>query len=69
MGTVKPTPYDEAVKTMKAALNNGANIWNGGEFYGPPDANSLQLLNYYFTKYPEDKNKVVLNIKGGSRKD
>lgn len=32
---------------------------------GPPDANSLQLLNKYFTKYPEDADKVVLSIKGG----
>lgn len=33
--------------------------------YGPPDANSLQLLHAYFTKYPEDADKVVLSIKGG----
>lgn len=50
---------------MKAALNTGANFWNGGEFYGPPTSNSLQLLNRYFTKYPEDAEKVLLNIKGG----
>ena len=55
---------EEAVKAMKAALESGANFWNGGDFYGPPNANSLQLLNYYFTKYPEDKNRVSLCIKG-----
>ena len=33
--------------------------------YGPPDANSLQLLHAYFSKYPEDAEKVVLSIKGG----
>ena len=33
-------------------------------FYGPPDANSLQLLKWYFTEYPEDASKVVLSIKG-----
>jgi pyridoxine 4-dehydrogenase len=49
---------------MKAALDNGSNLWNGGEFYGPPNANSLQLLNHYFTKYPEDKDKVYLSMKG-----
>jgi pyridoxine 4-dehydrogenase len=59
-----PTPYDEAVKVMKAALEKGANFWNGGEFYGPPNANSLQLLNHYFTKYPADKDKVAISIKG-----
>ncbi|KAI4151220.1 MAG: hypothetical protein LQ340_003628 [Diploschistes diacapsis] len=49
---------------MREALRLGANFWNGGEFYGPPDANSLQLLNRYFTQYPEDADKVVLSIKG-----
>ena len=51
---------------MKAALNSGANLWNAGELYGTPDANSLHLLNRYFTKYPEDANKVVLCIKGAT---
>jgi pyridoxine 4-dehydrogenase len=50
---------------MKTALAHGANFWNAGEFYGPPDANSCQLLKAYFEKYPEDADKVVLSIKGG----
>ena len=50
---------------MRAALSTNYNLWDGGEFYGPPDANSRALLNRYFTKYPEDADKVVLNIKGG----
>jgi pyridoxine 4-dehydrogenase len=37
---------------------------NGGEFYGPPDNNSLTLLNKYYEKYPEDQAKIVLNVKG-----
>ena len=49
---------------MKAALESGGNFWNGGDFYGPPDQNSLQLLNAYFTKYPEDASKVSLCMKG-----
>lgn len=49
---------------MKAALENGANFWNAGTFYGPPHANSLHLLRYYFTKYPEDVPRVVLSVKG-----
>lgn len=49
---------------MKAALGQGSNFWNGGIFYGTPDANSLHVLKYYFTKYPEDADKVVLSIKG-----
>lgn len=33
-------------------------------FYGPPTANSLHLLKWYFTEYPADAEKVVLSIKG-----
>jgi pyridoxine 4-dehydrogenase len=50
---------------MKAALESGANFWNGGELYGPKNANSLHLLHDYFARYPEDADKVVLSIKGG----
>jgi len=50
---------------MRASLETGANFWNGGDFYGPPERNSLHLLNEYFAKYPEDAKKVVLCIKGG----
>ncbi|KAI1455540.1 NADP-dependent oxidoreductase domain-containing protein [Annulohypoxylon moriforme] len=57
-------PYEEGIKPMKAALDNGANFWNAGTFYGPPDANSLHLLKYYFTKYPSDASRVVISVKG-----
>jgi pyridoxine 4-dehydrogenase len=50
---------------MKTALANGANVWNGADFYGTPEANSLHLLNRYFTAYPEDADKVVICIKSG----
>lgn len=49
---------------MRASLKHGANFWNGGQFYGPPEYNSLVLLERYFAKYPEDADKVVLSIKG-----
>lgn len=49
---------------MKAALEAGANFWNGGIFYGTPTSNSLHILKHYFTEYPEDAAKVVLSIKG-----
>ena len=52
-----PVPYDQAFAAMRTALAKGANLWNGGEIYGPPDANSLQLLHAYFEKYPEDAEK------------
>ncbi|KAK4110181.1 Aldo/keto reductase [Canariomyces notabilis] len=60
-----PPPQEQAFETMRAALKNGCNFWNGGEFYGPPEYNSLVLLERYFEKYPEDADKVVLSIKGG----
>lgn len=50
---------------MHAALKNGLNFWNAGEFYGTPEYNSLHLLERYFAKYPEDADKVVLSVKGG----
>ncbi|KAL8744625.1 MAG: hypothetical protein Q9190_003153 [Brigantiaea leucoxantha] len=59
-----PIPDDQAFVTLRAALAAGCNMWNGGEFYGSSEANSLTLLNRYFTKYPEDASKVVLSIKG-----
>ena len=49
---------------MKAALQSGSNFWNGGELYGPSNANSLHLLHAYFSLYPLDASEVVLSIKG-----
>jgi pyridoxine 4-dehydrogenase len=59
-----PLDYSTASQTMKAALQQGANLWNGGMHYGNPDANSLHLLKHYFTTHPSDADKVVLCIKG-----
>ncbi|KAI9890190.1 MAG: Pyridoxine 4-dehydrogenase [Vezdaea aestivalis] len=60
-----PVPVDDSVKAMKAAFEEGCTYFNAGEFYGTPEYNSLHILKAYFTKYPEDAEKVVLNIKGG----
>lgn len=49
---------------MKAAVDNGSNHWNGGDFYGPADFNSMTLVKAYFEKYPEDASKVQIIIKG-----
>jgi pyridoxine 4-dehydrogenase len=59
-----PCPTEQAIATLRAALANGANFWNGGEIYGKPDYNSMTILNKYFEQYPEDADKVVLSIKG-----
>lgn len=61
----KDISNDQAVSTMRTALESGCNLWNGGVFYGTPDNNSLTRLIHYYAKYPEDAERVVLNIKGG----
>ena len=58
---------EQAFASMRAALTASSNLWNGGEFYGPPENNSLTLLKKYYAKYPEDAEKVVLNVKGATR--
>jgi pyridoxine 4-dehydrogenase len=60
-----PAPEEQAFQALKASLAAGCNFWNAGEFYGTPENNSLTLLEKYFTKYPEDAERVVLSIKGG----
>ncbi|KAF2120485.1 NADP-dependent oxidoreductase domain-containing protein [Lophiotrema nucula] len=60
-----PINQEGAFEAMRSALSNGAVFWNGGEIYGTAERNSLHLLNEYFTKYPEDADKVLLSIKGG----
>ncbi|KAL4979650.1 NADP-dependent oxidoreductase domain-containing protein [Aspergillus desertorum] len=60
-----PPPQEQAFATLRAAIANGCYCWNGADFYGTPDYNSLVLLERYFEKYPEDADKVVLSIKGG----
>ncbi|KAF2832824.1 Aldo/keto reductase [Ophiobolus disseminans] len=62
---MSPPPQAQSFEAMRTALSLGASNWNGGELYGSPERNSLHLLNEYFTKYPEDAEKVVLSIKGG----
>jgi pyridoxine 4-dehydrogenase len=60
-----PSSDEVSFKVLKAALANGANVWNGADFYGTPDNNFLHLMNRYFTTYPEDAEKVVLCNKSG----
>lgn len=62
-----PPPKEQCFETLNTALELGSNFWNGGEIYGTPEYNSLHLLNEYFTKYPENADKVVLSIKGGMK--
>ncbi|KAI9667737.1 MAG: hypothetical protein M1821_000554 [Bathelium mastoideum] len=61
----KPMPDNEAFEVLKAALAAGVNVWNGADFYGTPENNSLHLLARYFARYPEDAERTVVCIKSG----
>ncbi|KAH7328930.1 NADP-dependent oxidoreductase domain-containing protein [Stachybotrys elegans] len=61
-----PPPLEQAIETLKAAYNKGSYLWNGAEFYGTPEYNSMTIIRHYFEKYPEDAEKVVIIIKGGA---
>ncbi|EKJ67985.1 hypothetical protein NXS19_011866 [Fusarium pseudograminearum] len=63
--TARPLPDETTFTAIRTALDAGCNWLNGGEFYGPPDANSLALIRRYLEKYPEDADRIVLTIKGG----
>ncbi|KAF5665777.1 putative pyridoxine 4-dehydrogenase [Fusarium heterosporum] len=63
--TARPLPDETTFAAIRTALDVGCNWLNGGEFYGPPDANSLALIRRYLEKYPEDADRIVLTIKGG----
>ncbi|KAJ5698533.1 pyridoxal reductase (AKR8) [Penicillium macrosclerotiorum] len=60
-----PPAQEVCFGSLNKTLELGANFWNGGELYGTPDYNSMHLLNKYFTKFPENAEKVVLSVKGG----
>ncbi|KAK8096479.1 hypothetical protein PG999_012423 [Apiospora kogelbergensis] len=56
---------DQAFEALDAALEQGCNFWNGGEFYGPPDNNSLVLLEKYLAARPAGTaDRIVLSVKG-----
>lgn len=60
-----PPSREECFDLMNTALSTGATFWNGGEFYGTPQRNSLHLLGEYFERHPQNAHKVVLSMKGG----
>jgi pyridoxine 4-dehydrogenase len=52
---------------MKAAVDNGATLWNSGSFYCPQDKPyaNLLLIKRFFEKYPDYSKKVFVSVKGG----
>ena len=67
--TWKPEPMnpDDAADMIHYVVSKyGVKFLNGGEFYGPDNAN-LKAFQRYFEKYNSPKNKeLVVSIKGGS---
>lgn len=61
-----PVPDPQAFSTLTTALANNITFWNGGELYGAPTANSLHLLNRFFTAHPSAASRVCLSLKGGA---
>ncbi|KAB5542786.1 NADP-dependent oxidoreductase domain-containing protein [Coniochaeta sp. 2T2.1] len=59
-----PVPVEQAIQTMRAALECGCTFWNAGEHYGTPEWNTQTLLAEYFRRYPEDAQNIVLSVKG-----
>ncbi|KAH3670757.1 hypothetical protein OGAPHI_001273 [Ogataea philodendri] len=71
----KPIPYEQAFAAINNAIADGVTFLNGGEFYGinvfNPDPTvekkpyeNLKLIKAYFEKYPENRSKVTVSIKG-----
>ncbi|KAG7745157.1 hypothetical protein KL932_000187 [Ogataea haglerorum] len=71
----EPVPREQAFAAINNAIKDGVSLLNGGEFYGPnffnPDPTvekrpfeNLKLLQAYFAKYPENRSKVSVCIKG-----
>ncbi|ORY79425.1 NADP-dependent oxidoreductase domain-containing protein [Protomyces lactucae-debilis] len=59
------TPDAKAFSLLRKAIDEGCTFWNLGEFYGMPEPTlNLQLFKRYFEKYPEDRSKVFLSVKG-----
>uniref|UniRef100_A0A093UVV9 Protein qutG n=1 Tax=Talaromyces marneffei PM1 TaxID=1077442 RepID=A0A093UVV9_TALMA len=64
---IAPLPDSQTFPILKAALSAGMTVWNGADFYGTSENNSLHLINRYLTAHPEDADKFVLCIKSGLR--
>ncbi|KAI9825578.1 MAG: Pyridoxine 4-dehydrogenase [Phylliscum demangeonii] len=64
-----PVPQEQAFQAMKAAMKAGATCWDGADFYGTPEYNTLHLMNRYFSEHPDEADQVVLSIKGALRSD
>ncbi|VEU23220.1 DEKNAAC104355 [Brettanomyces naardenensis] len=62
----KPISKQQCFDVINAAVNEGVTFFNTGEFYGGP-ANpygNMELFKEYLEKYPENRSKMVISVKG-----
>ncbi|KAL6401080.1 Pyridoxal reductase [Ilyonectria robusta] len=62
----RPAAYDQVFAAMRAALANKTTYWNGREFYGTPEVNSMTLPRAYLEKCPDDADTFIFYIKGSA---
>ncbi|VEU24159.1 DEKNAAC105407 [Brettanomyces naardenensis] len=62
---IEPQKFFDAINV---ALDEGVTFFNSGEFYGPNDDRllNLELLRDYFKKYPSNRSKMTVSVKGCS---
>ncbi|KAI3406880.2 hypothetical protein KGF56_000172 [Candida oxycetoniae] len=63
-----PPPFEQSIETLEFVTSHpefSTKLLNGGEFYGPDDAN-LKLLKEFVDQNPPELNKqLIISIKGG----
>ncbi len=66
--TLRPTRLDsqDCFDAINEALEKGITFFNAGEFYGDAEDRflNLKILKKYFAKYPENRDKMIISVKG-----
>ncbi|KAL6449789.1 hypothetical protein SBY92_000690 [Candida maltosa Xu316] len=67
--TPTPPPFEQSIDTLKFVTSHpefGTKLINGGEFYGPDDANLKLLKEFLEQNDPKENEKLIISIKGGA---
>ncbi|EGW33810.1 pyridoxine 4-dehydrogenase [Spathaspora passalidarum NRRL Y-27907] len=63
-----PPPTAQSIETLKFVTSHkefGTKLLNGGEFYGPDDANLKLFKEFLDSNDPEANKELIVSIKGG----
>ncbi|EGW35709.1 uncharacterized protein SPAPADRAFT_147250 [Spathaspora passalidarum NRRL Y-27907] len=63
-----PPPFKQSIETLKFVTSHkefGTKLLNGGEFYGPNDANLKLFKEFLESNDPEANKELIVSIKGG----